>query len=82
VLISDLRSGDLIVIDAASRKEIKRIPLGHGAAGILVAPDDSRVYVAVSPDNNIAVIDLKSLAVAGRIPTGRGPDGMAWAATK
>ncbi len=82
VLISDLQGGDLVVVDAASRKEIKRIPLGHGAAGILIPPDDSRVYVAVSPDNNIAVIDLKSLTVTGRIPTGRGPDGMAWAATK
>jgi DNA-binding beta-propeller fold protein YncE len=30
VLISDLGNGDLIVVDAASRKEVKRVSLGHG----------------------------------------------------
>jgi YVTN family beta-propeller protein len=82
VLISDLGTGDLIVLDAHSRTETKRISLGHGAAGILITPDGGRVFVAVSRDNYIAVIDLKTLAVVGRIPTGGGPDGMAWAVRK
>lgn len=82
VLISDLRSGDLVIIDASSRKEQKRVNLGRGAAGILIVPDGSRAYVAVSPDNNIAVFDLKTLSVIGHIPTGNGPDGMAWAIKK
>jgi len=33
----------------------------------------------VSADNYIAVVDLKTLTVTGRIATGNGPDGMAWA---
>jgi YVTN family beta-propeller protein len=80
VLISDLGSGDLLVLDAATRREIARINLGHGAAGILIAADGSRAFVAVSPDDAVAVVDLRSLSVTGRIPTGKGPDGMAWAA--
>jgi YVTN family beta-propeller protein len=79
VLISDLGTGDLVVLDAATRKEIKRLNLGRGAAGILMSPDGGNAYVAVSPDNNVAIVDLKTLAVTGRIPTGNGPDGMAWA---
>ncbi|MGA2855890.1 MAG: YncE family protein [Candidatus Sulfotelmatobacter sp.] len=82
VLISDLGTGDLVVLDAAARKEIKRLNLGHGAAGILIVPDGSRAYVAVSRDNYVAVVDLKTLAVSGRIATGRGPDGLAWAVRK
>jgi YVTN family beta-propeller protein len=78
VLLSDLRSGDLVILDAATRKEVKRISLGRGCAGILIVPDGSRAYVAVSPDNNIAVVDLKTLTVTARITTGNGPDGMAW----
>ena len=78
VLISDLGNGDLIVVDAGSRKELKRISLGRGCAGILVPPDGSVAYVAVSPDNNVAVVDLKTLSVTGRIATGKGPDGLAW----
>ena len=80
VLISDLGTGEVLVLDAASRRELKRINLGHGAAGILIAPDGSRAYVAVSPDDQVAVVDLQTLSVTGRIGTGKGPDGMAWAA--
>ena len=82
VLLSDLRTGDLVVIDAATRKEVKRISLGRGCAGILIVPDGTRAFVAVSADNNIAVVDLKTLSVTARIPTGNGPDGMAWVAAK
>jgi YVTN family beta-propeller protein len=82
VLISDLGTGDLLVLDAASRRERKRINLGHGAAGILITADSARAYVAVSPDDAVAVVDLRTLSVTGRIPTGKGPDGMAWAARR
>ncbi len=82
VLISDLGTGDLVVLDSSSRKEMKRLNLGHGVAGILIVPDGSRAYVAVSPDSQVAVVDLKSLSVTGHIATGKGPDGMAWAAQK
>jgi YVTN family beta-propeller protein len=51
VLISDLGGGELVVVDAAARKEAKRIRLGGGAAGILMHPDGSRAYVAVGFDN-------------------------------
>lgn len=82
VLVSDLGNGDLIVVDAASRKEQKRISLGGGCAGILIVPDGSVAYIAVSRDNNVAVVDLRTLSVTGRIATGRGPDGLAWAVRK
>ena len=82
VLISDLGTGDLIVVDTASRSALKRVSLGHGAAGILIAPDGSVAYVAVSPDSNVAVVDLKTFSVTGRILTGKGPDGLAWAVRK
>jgi YVTN family beta-propeller protein len=81
-LISDLGTGDLIVLDAATRRELKRVNLGRGVAGILIPPDGLRAYVAVSSDDNIAVFDLKSLTVTGRIATGKGPDGMAWVSEK
>jgi YVTN family beta-propeller protein len=78
-LISTLRGPDVIVIDAATRKTVKRIPVGHGAAGIQIQPDGTRAFVACSPDGYVAVIDLHSLGVVGRIEAGRDPDGLAWA---
>lgn len=79
VLISSLRGGDLVVYDAASRKEWKRLPIGHGAAGILIEPSGARAFVACTPDNSIAVIDLKTFEVTGHIDVGGEPDGLAWA---
>src|SRR5206468_2334777 len=55
------------------------IPVGRGAAGILVQPDGANVYVACTPDDYVAVIDVKSLAVTARIAAGKQPDGLAWA---
>ena len=80
VLVSMLGQGDVVVIDAASHEVVKRIPIGHGAAGIQMQPDGARAYVACTPDNYVAVIDLKTLAVVGRIEAGGNPDGLAWAA--
>ena len=65
VFISSLQSGDLTVYDVASRKEIKKLNLGHGAAGILMDTDGSRAFVACSADNYIAIVDLKTLQVIG-----------------
>jgi len=79
VFISSLRSPDVTVLDATTRKEVKRIPVGHGAAGILMQPDGARVFVACSPDDYVAIIDLKSMQVTGHIDAGHEPDGMAWA---
>jgi YVTN family beta-propeller protein len=79
VFVSCLGGADLIVLDAATRREIKRIKVGHGAAGIVMQPDGTRAFVACSPDNYVVVIDLKSLAVTGQIDVGGEPDGLAWA---
>jgi YVTN family beta-propeller protein len=79
VLVSSLRSPDLVILDAHARKQIKRLPIGHGAAGIVIQPDDSRAFVACTPDNYVAVIDLRSLTVVGHVQAGDEPDGLAWA---
>ncbi|PWT85921.1 MAG: hypothetical protein C5B57_02050 [Blastocatellia bacterium] len=80
--ISDPAGSDLIVVDVASRKEAKKIPIGRGGGGILMVPDGSRAFVALGREDAVAVIDLRTLVVTGRIQTGKNPDGLAWAARK
>jgi DNA-binding beta-propeller fold protein YncE len=58
---------------------VKRLDLGGGSAGILLDPDRSRAFVAVSRGNQVAVIDLHRLEVVGHIAPMGEPDGMAWA---
>jgi len=68
----------LVILDAATRKEVKRLSSVHGSGGIQMQPDGARAYVACGRDNYVSVIDLKTLEEVGRIPIAS-PDGLAWA---
>ena len=71
---------ELVVFDVATQKEVKRLRIGHGGGGgILVQPDGQRAYVAFAEDGFVAVVDLKTLEVAGKVDAGANPDGLAWA---
>jgi YVTN family beta-propeller protein len=78
VLITDLEAGDLLVLDAASGNPIKRLKMGKSPEGILMDPNGTRAFVAVNGEDFVALFDLKTLQVTGKLSTGRGPDGMAW----
>ena len=82
VVLSDRDGGDLLVFEAATRKELKRIKLGKRPTDILISPDGSRAFIAVASDDQIAVFDLKTLEVVNRISAGVNPEGMAWVRSK
>jgi YVTN family beta-propeller protein len=68
----------LVVLDAATRREVKRLTSVHGSGGIEMQPDGARAYVACGQDGKVAVIDLKTLEAVGSVSIS-GPDGLAWA---
>jgi YVTN family beta-propeller protein len=79
-LVSDAESNEVVVIDAPTRQERKRIKVGKVPLGILMEPSGARAYVATSGSNAVDVIDLKTLEVVNHIDTGgKDPDGLAWA---
>ena len=87
VLILDGGTGTLIVLDAASRKEIKRLkvaPRDTGDGGVFVMPDGSRAYLGLRDDHSVVVIDLKTLEIESRFPMGpdSGPGCINWAALR
>jgi YVTN family beta-propeller protein len=77
-LVSDIDTGEVVVLDAPARKVIAHIPVGKSPEGILIPPAGGAAYVAVNGDNFVAVVDLKTWQVTKKIQTGIGPDGMAW----
>ena len=68
----------LVIFDAATRKEVKRLPDVHASGGIEMQPDGARAYVACGREGYVAAIDLKTLEMVGRVDVA-GPDGLAWA---
>ena len=75
VLIIDGEAATLVVMDAASRMEITRVPLGSGDLGggaVLVAPDGGHAYLGLRAADRVAVVDLNTLEVTHEIPMGDG----------
>jgi len=78
VLVS--AGGELVVFDVATQRELKRLRIGKGGGGgVLMQPDGQRAYVAFAEDGFVAVVDLKTLEVVGKVDAGANPDGLAWA---
>jgi DNA-binding beta-propeller fold protein YncE len=87
VLILDGGVGTLVVLDGASRKEIKRVkvaPGDSGDGGIFVMPDGSRAYLGLRDDHSVVVINLKTLEIENRFAMGpdSGPGCVNWAALR
>jgi YVTN family beta-propeller protein len=87
VLILDGGTGTLIVLDAKSRKEIKRLKVADrdtGDGGVFVMPDGSRAYLGLRDDHSVVAVNLRTLEVESRWAMGpdSGPGCINWAALK
>jgi len=63
----------VLVLDAASGKEIASIPTGHTATAPAISPDGRTLYVCNRFDNAVAVIDLATSRETARVATTREP---------
>ena len=81
IVTSNLGSGSLTVIDAASRKAVREIPVsGSQQAGqvtILFSADGKRLYAAETGRDTVAEVELASGKVLRRLPAGKNGDGLA-----
>jgi YVTN family beta-propeller protein len=49
---------------------------------LLIAPGGRTAYTTLNTRDAVAVIDLETMKMTGEVKTGRGPDGLAWAARR
>ena len=73
ILATNWCTFDLSVIDAASQKEVKRIPIGPYPRGIAISPDSRTAYIAVMGGSDIAKVDLANFGVSWIRGVGSGP---------
>ena len=57
-LISSPTTGELVVFDAATRKELKRFQVGEAAVGVAVSRDSRRAYVASMATGKVTAVDV------------------------
>ena len=64
-----LGSGDMSVIELASRTVLAHLEVGDGPRGIVLTPDERTAYVANSLSDDVSVIDLRTFEEVTRIST-------------
>ena len=69
----------ILVYPSVAQSVQEPILLALSKPGILMDDAGSRAFVSCTPDNYVAVIDLRTLEVISHIDVGPGPDGLAWA---
>ena len=72
VFTSDQKKPELVVIDAATRKVAKRIPMESYGYGTAPTPDGRWLLAPMMAVDKIAVIDLKTMTVAKNIELAKG----------
>ncbi len=81
VCIVSVKTGELLFYDVKTRKEIKKINAGQGAA-MFMDKEKNRLFMSCTPNNSVSVIDLNKMEVVKKIDIGGRPDGITMAVVK
>ncbi|HEX3798565.1 MAG TPA: cytochrome D1 domain-containing protein [Verrucomicrobiae bacterium] len=76
------KSNAVGVLDLQTMTLARTIPVPAVPQEVLVRPDGEVAYVSCDASKQVAAIDLKEWKVRALIDTGKGTDGLAWAAGK
>jgi YVTN family beta-propeller protein len=65
------------VLDTSSNQVLSTIPVPPGPHGVVITPDDKRVYVSSDGASTVSVIDTSTDSVTDTIEVGQTPHGLA-----
>ena len=71
VYVACNKASDVVEVDAATWKLVRRMPAGEGAYNLAVTHDGTRLIVTNKRGQSISVIDLRSGREIARVPTTR-----------
>ncbi len=75
IFVVDAHGNDLVDIDTASGKIVKRIPVGRAPEGASLSPSGKTIAVCVEQDNQVVLVDVATAAVTHVIRTqGKNPE--------
>lgn len=77
VFVTTGRGRTLVILDAATNKEVGAVDVGERPWGLAVAPDGRTVFTANGQSNDVSFVDVERRAVTARVATGDRPWGVA-----
>ena len=72
---------EVVAIDTSTSTVVGRIPAGPRVHGIAITPGD-KGFITNGGENTVSIVDLKSLKVTSKVPTGANPDAIAYDSAK
>ena len=79
VVIPDMTKNEVRFLDRSTRRELSRLSFPNaGPQGITMTPDGRHIFLSLSKEARIAVIDARTRLVVGYIPSGETPDGVGY----
>ena len=79
VVIPDMTKNEVRFLDRASRRELSRLSFPNaGPQGITMTPDGRYIFLSLSRESRVAVIDARTRQVVGYIASGETPDGVVY----
>lgn len=78
-VMPDLGNEQLRFFDVESRSELGSIDLtGAKPQGVALYPDDRTLFISLSGQNKILVVDVQTREILGEYPAGESPDGIGY----
>lgn len=77
VFVSNEKDGTVTVIRSSTDTVEATVSVGNRPRGVGLSPDRRHLYVALGEDNAIGVVDVRSLEVLRKIPSGSDPEAFA-----
>lgn len=78
-IMPDLGNESLRFFEVADMEEIARMDFpGAQPQGVVLHPDDRTLFLSLSGQNRIAVIDIETRQIMGYLPAGSAPDGIGY----
>src|SRR4051812_14931870 len=74
IYVSNEASNVVHILDGANSALLADIAVGRRPRGMALSADGSTLYVAVSDDNRIDVVDVGQRRVRGHLPSGIDPE--------
>jgi DNA-binding beta-propeller fold protein YncE len=79
LFVADLAGGRVLAFDVRQERLVKAIAPVQSVHGVLAVPELGRVYASATGVHQTVAIDEATLQITARSPSGRCPDGIAWA---
>jgi YVTN family beta-propeller protein len=80
LVLAHLGDSTVVVVDTRTRSVLGQVGKVGQVHGVLAVPELNRIYATATGSDELVVIDAASLVPLARVPVGRYPDGLAYAA--